>query len=184
MFLIYLFIIIVIACLLFVFITYYLLKSSENKITTAFNEMDVYLKKRWDLIPSLVEIVKGHAINELATLENVLRLRNGIYEKINISDKLIINENLTPNLNILLSLNTKYPNLNSVPEFANLKSTFNSLEASLIKERGKYNAAIASYNKLITNPPTKIIADLFLFKTKKTFEQSISEEGVNLNETN
>ena len=81
-------ILVVILFLIYIFITYNKFVSLDNKVKEAFSTMDVYLKKRWDLIPNIVDTVKGYADYEKETLENVVSLRSGVYDNMSYEDKL------------------------------------------------------------------------------------------------
>ena len=85
----------VIVIILYVFITYNKLVKYNNYVKEAFSTMDVYLKKRWDLIPNLVEVVKGYAKYEKETIEKITSLRTNNYENMSIDKKIDINEQLT-----------------------------------------------------------------------------------------
>ena len=85
--------------------------SMRNKVEEAFATMDVYLKKRWDLIPNIVETVKGYAKHEKETLESVVQLRNSAYDKMSQNDKMVTNGQVTGALSKLMALSESYPDL-------------------------------------------------------------------------
>src|SRR5574344_130855 len=83
----------------------------NNIVKEAFSTMDVYLKKRWDLIPNIVETVKGYAKHEKDTLEEVVKLRNSAYDKMSDDDKIKQNEKLTKGISKIMALVESYPDL-------------------------------------------------------------------------
>ena len=95
---VYIIIGIIILILLYVLVTYNGLIKSKNLVKEAFSTMDVYLKKRWDLIPNLVEVVKGYASYEKETIEKITSLRANAYETMSMDKKINVNEQLTQDL--------------------------------------------------------------------------------------
>ena len=91
---IYIIIAVVLLILLYIFVLYNSFIKLNNKVKEAFSTMDVYLKKRWDLIPNIVKVVKEYAKYEKETLESVIKLRNKIYDSMTDEDKIKTNENL------------------------------------------------------------------------------------------
>ncbi|HIS91229.1 MAG TPA: LemA family protein, partial [Candidatus Faecisoma merdavium] len=86
--------IILVICLVYYFITYNNLVRLNNKVKESFATMDVYLKKRWDLIPNIVETVKGYAKHEKDTLKDIVTVRNGDYDKLSQDEKIKTNEQI------------------------------------------------------------------------------------------
>ena len=89
----------------------------KNNCEEAFATMDVYLKKRWDLIPNIVETVKGYAKHEKNTLEEIIKLRNSSYDKMNTNDKIGVNNKLAQGINRLMAIAESYPELKSNENF-------------------------------------------------------------------
>ena len=102
----YIIIAIVVIILLFAFTTYNTFVKLNNKVEEAFSTMDVYLKKRWDLIPNIVETVKGYAEHEKKTLSEIINLRNNSYDKLNTNDKVDINNKLSQGITKLMAAST------------------------------------------------------------------------------
>ena len=100
----YIIIAVVVVLLLLVFTTYNSFVKLNNKVEEAFSTMDVYLKKRWDLIPNIVETVKGYAKHEKSTLEEVINLRNSSYDKMNTNDKVEVNNKLSQGISKLMAI--------------------------------------------------------------------------------
>ena len=147
----------------------------RNKVEEAFSTMDVYLVKRYDLIPNLVETVKGYAKHESGTLEAVIAARNAAQSSGTIEDK-IANENvLTGTLSKLFALTEAYPDLKANTGFLDLQAQLKSLEEDVANARKYYNGAVRQYNTQIQVFPTNILAGMFKFTKKPLFE--VEEES-------
>jgi LemA protein len=142
----------------------------RNKVEEAFSTMDVYLVKRYDLIPNLVETVKGYASHEKDTLDAVIRARNAAQSSGTIDEK-IANENvLAGTLGRLFALTEAYPDLKANANFMDLQGQLKSLEEDVANARKYYNGAVRQYNTQIQVFPTNILAGLFKFTKKPLFE--------------
>ncbi len=131
----YLWIIIVVAVvviiLLWLVASYNGFVKLRNTVKEAFSTMDVYLKKRWDLIPNLVETVKGYAAHEKETLEGVTALRNSAYDKMTPDEKIATNQELSGVLSRLLMLSENYPDLKANQNFMELSGQLQKLRKTL-----------------------------------------------------
>jgi LemA protein len=142
----------------------------RNKVEEAFSTMDVYLVKRYDLIPNLVETVKGYATHEKSTFEAVIKARNAAQSSGSIDEK-IANENvLAGTLGKLFALAEAYPDLKANANFMDLQGQLKSLEEDVANARKYYNGAVRQYNTQIQVFPTNILAGLFKFTKKPLFE--------------
>lgn len=142
----------------------------KNKVEEAFSTMDVYLVKRYDLIPNLVETVKGYAKHESSTFEAVIKARNAAQSSGTIDEK-IANENvLAGTLGKLFALAEAYPDLKANANFMDLQGQLKSLEEDVANARKYYNGAVRQYNTQIEVFPTNILAGLFKFTRKPLFE--------------
>ncbi len=142
----------------------------RNKVEEAFSTMDVYLVKRYDLIPNLVETVKGYAKHEKETLDAVIKARNAAQSSGTIDEK-IANENvLAGTLGRLFALTEAYPDLKANANFMDLQGQLKSLEEDVANARKYYNGAVRQYNTQIQVFPTNILAGLFKFTKKPLFE--------------
>ena len=139
MILLYGFIVILFVILLYVLATYNSLVSINNVVKEAFSTMDVYLKKRWDLVPNLVESVKGYVNYENETLTKITELRAGSYEQMNIGKKININEELTKGIETLLAVSENYPELKSSENFMQLSNELTKVEDDIANSRKYYN---------------------------------------------
>ena len=142
----------------------------KNKVEEAFSTMDVYLVKRYDLIPNLVETVKGYAKHESGTLEAVIAARNAAKSSGTVDEK-IANENvLAGTLGKLFALTEAYPDLKANTNFLDLQAQLKSLEEDVANARKYYNGAVRQYNTQIQVFPTNILAGMFNFTKKPLFE--------------
>ena len=105
---------------IYAFATYNSLVKSNNYVKEAFSTMDVYLKKRWDLIPNLVEIVKGYANHEKETIEKITELRASSYGSMSTDKKINVNEQLTQDLVKIMAISENYPDLKASQNFIEL----------------------------------------------------------------
>ncbi|MGN1372262.1 MAG: LemA family protein [Candidatus Coprovivens sp.] len=174
---VYIIIVVVIIILLLLFTTYNSFINLNNKVEEAFSTMDIYLKKRWDLIPNLVEIVKEYAKYEKNTLEEVINLRNSSYEKKNINDKVEINNILSNDINKLMILAEAYPNLKANESFKDLSKQLTKIEEDIANARKYYNGTVRIFNNKVKMFPSNIIASIFGYKEKNMFEIKENERS-------
>lgn len=167
----------IIVGLLVVYVIYTLNKiiKANNKVKEAFSTMDVYLKKRWDLIPNIVSTTKAYTKYESETLEGIVKERNN-YAKLSMNDKLNSNEQISSNLNKLLALAESYPELKASENFLDLSTQLTAVEDEIAHSRKYYNASVREYNNRIEMIPSNIIAAIFGFKTKNMFEATTEEK--------
>lgn len=147
----------------------------RNQADEAFSTMDVYLKKRYDLIPNLVETVKHYAIHEKETLERVIGARNMAMGS-QTMDERVQNENmLSGTLKTLFAVSENYPNLKADTSFLNLQNQLSSLENEISQARKYYNGAVRALNTKIEMFPSNIVANITGFKKYPFFEAVESE---------
>ena len=173
----YIIIAIVVILLLLVFSTYNNFVKLNNKVEEAFSTMDIYLKKRWDLIPNIVETVKGYAKHEKDTLNEIINLRNNSYDKMNINDKVDVNSKLSQEINKLMVIAEAYPDLKTNENFKDLSNQLTKVEEDIANARKYYNGTVRSFNDKVQMFPSNIIAGIFGYKVKKMFEVSENERG-------
>ena len=167
---------ILIIILICFFVTYNSLIKLSNKVKEAFSTMDVYLKKRWDLIPNLVETVKGYARHEKDTLEEITLLRNKSYDDISDDDKIKDNEKISKSINRIMLLAESYPELKASDNFKNLSNELSKVEEDIANSRKYYNGTVRLYNNKVEMFPSNIIAKIFKYESKKMFEASLDEK--------
>ena len=178
----YIIIALVVVLLLLVFTTYNSFVKLNNKVEEAFSTMDVYLKKRWDLIPNIVETVKGYAKHEKSTLEEVINLRNSSYDKMNTNDKVEANNKLSQGISKLMAIAEAYPELKANENFKDLSNQLVKVEDDIANARKYYNGTVRIYNNKVQMFPSNIVAGIFGYKEKNMFEANENErENVKVN---
>lgn len=167
---------IIILIIIYAFILYNNFISLDNKVKEAFSTMDVYLKKRWDLIPNLVETVKGYAKYEEETLTRVTKLRNNVYNKMTNDEKIINNEELSSDVSKIMALKEAYPELKANENFIDLSNKLTKIEDDIANARKYYNGTVRIYNNKVQMFPNNIFAKIFNYKTKRMFEASLEDK--------
>ncbi len=172
---IYIIIGIVVLLIIYIIALYNSFVQLNNKVDEAFSTMDVYLKKRWDLIPNIVETVKGYAKHEKETLEKVISLRNSAYENMSDEEKIKANEQLTSGINKIMALAEAYPDLKANENFKDLSNQLTKVEEDIANSRKYYNGVVRIYNDKVKMFPSNIFAGLFGYKAKEMFETAAAE---------
>ncbi len=137
---------------------------------SAWSDIDVQLKRRHDLIPNLVETVKGYAAHEKGTFENVARYRSAAMAATSTEDRAQAEGALTQALRGLLAVAEAYPQLQASQQFQSLQNSLSEIETALQNARRYYNAVVRDLNTRIQSFPTNIIAGMFNFKERQFFE--------------
>ena len=173
----WLYIIMAIVVIMFiaVLVTFNSFVKLNNKVKEAFSTMDVYLKKRWDLIPNLVETVKGYAKHERNTLEKIIELRLKSYDNMSNDEKLKTNEQLSKGITKIMAVAESYPELKANENFKDLSNQLIKVEDDIANSRKYYNGTVRIYNNKVEMFPSNIIAKIFGYKTKNMFEASETE---------
>ena len=166
---------VIIIIIIYALVQYNSFVKLNNKVREAFSTMDVYLKKRWDLIPNIVETVKGYAKHEKDTLKEVIELRNGVYDKMSDDEKIKTNEQLSNNINRMMALAESYPELKASDNFKDLSKQLTKVEDDIANSRKYYNGVVRIYNNKVEMFPSNVFACIFRFKTKPMFEASANE---------
>lgn len=169
-----------VALLLIILIAY--IPSSYNKLVAfsvrvdnGWSQVDVQLKKRYDLIPNLVETVKGYASHEKSTLENVVKWRNTAVSASTPADAMKANGELTGALSRLLVTVEQYPDLKANQSFLSLQGELSDIENKIAMSRQFYNDTVMKYNEYLLKFPSNIIAGMFHFEKRPYFE--VEEEA-------
>ncbi|RKY24558.1 MAG: LemA family protein [Planctomycetota bacterium] len=136
----------------------------------AWSQIDVQLKRRYDLIPNLVETVKGYAAHESETLENVIKARNAAISAEGVAAQAGAENMLTGALGKLLALSESYPNLKANENFAQLQEELTSTENKISFARQYFNKSVAIFNIAIQKFPNNIVAGMFNFAKREMFE--------------
>jgi LemA protein len=136
----------------------------------AWSDIDVQLKRRWDLIPNLVETVKGYASHEKETLEAVIKARNIAMAAQGPEARAAAENMLTGTLKTLFAVAEQYPQLRAIESFTQLQSTLSEIEDYIQNARRFYNAVVRDLNTKIAMFPSNIIANIFNFEPREFFE--------------
>ncbi|HAK45647.1 MAG TPA: hypothetical protein DCO79_06980 [Spirochaeta sp.] len=149
----------------------------RNKAEEAFATMDAYLKKRWDLIPNLVETVKGYATHEKETLEAVINARNMAMGSNGMAELQAGENALAAGLKSLFALSEAYPDLKANENFINLQNQLQTVENDILQARKYYNAVVKSFNTRRELFPQSIVAGMMNLEKKEYFEIEDAERG-------
>src|SRR5258707_471248 len=137
---------------------------------SAWSDIDVQLKRRHDLIPNLVETVKGYATHEKGTFENIAKFRSQAMQASSPGDKAQAENQLSGALKSLLAVAENYPELKASEQFTRLQGSLNSIEDNIQNARRYYNAVVRDFNIRVQSFPTNILAGMFGFHTRQFFE--------------
>ena len=165
---------IVVVLLLYVILTYNGLVTLRNRVKEAWSDIDVQLKRRYDLIPNLVEVVKGYASHEKETLERVITARNVAMSANGAKEKGEAENVLSGALKNLFALSENYPDLKASTNFLELQKELTDTENKIQAARRFYNGNVKDFNTKIEMFPANIIANMFNFKANDFF--SIADE--------
>ena len=151
----------------------------KNRVKNAWAQIDVQLKRRCDLIPNLIETVKGYAVHESATLENVVKARQqAINVGDNVKNRAEAENALSGTLKSLFAVAENYPDLKANQNFMQLQEELTSTENKISFARQFYNDAVMAYNNKKEMFPTNIIAGVFNFENRDFFEIAEAEKAV------
>lgn len=165
---------IVVVLLLYIILTYNGLVTLRNRVKEAWSDIDVQLKRRYDLIPNLVEVVKGYASHEKETLERVITARNVAMSANGAKEKGEAENVLSGALKNLFALSENYPDLKASTNFLELQRELSDTENKIQAARRFYNGNVKDFNTKIEMFPTNIVANMFNFKANDFF--SIADE--------
>jgi LemA protein len=146
------------------------LVSLRNNVRNAWSQIDVQLKRRHDLIPNLVETVKGYAGHERETLENVIRARSQAVSAQGVAQQAQAEQGLSSALGRLMVVVEQYPDLKANANFLSLQEELTSTENKISFSRQNYNDQVMTYNTATESVPSNIIAGMFQFKPAEFFE--------------
>ena len=142
---------------------------------SAWSGIDVQLKRRHDLIPNLVETVKGYAAHEKGTFENIAKFRSMAMQATGPVDKAAAENQLTGALKSLFAVAENYPQLQASQEFTQLQNSLSEIEDAIQNSRRYYNAVVRDLNTKIQSFPTNILAGMFGFQQKQFFEAAAAD---------
>lgn len=169
-------ILIIIFLVIYIASVYNKLVRERNKVKDQWSQIDVQLKRRVDLIPNLVETVKGYAKHEKDTFKEVVEARNKFNSAGSVQDEINANNQITQALNKLFALSEAYPELKANENFLSLQSDLRDVEEKISYARQFYNDTVLSYNNAVQLFPSNIVANLFGFNVMDFFKLDSEEE--------
>ncbi len=166
---------IVVIIALWIMSTYNTLVGLKNRVKDQWAQIDVQLKRRFDLIPNLVETIKGYTKHESETLENVIKARNTYLSATTPEGQMEADGELTKAVSKLFALTESYPDLKANTNFQQLQSELQETENKIASARQFYNDTVLKYNNKVSMVPSNIVASLFHFDKEKFFEANKEE---------
>lgn len=171
--------IVIIAFLIFTVVHMYnRLVSLRNRVKNSYAQIDVQLKRRNDLIPNLVETVKGYAAHEKGVLEEVTKARSNVMNASNVKEASDANNQLTGALKTLFAVAENYPDLKANSNFQQLQEQLSETEDKISYSRQFYNDTVLMYNNACQQFPSNMLAKLFGFKEEAFFEADVASREV------
>lgn len=175
----YMIIAVVILLVLWLIGTYNKLVGLRNRVRNQWSQVDVQLKRRFDLIPNLVETVKGYAAHERETLEAVMAARTRAAGAVSVAEAASANNELTGALSRLMVVSENYPELKANTNFVELQRTLADTENKISHARQFYNDTVMKYQNKREMFPTNLVAGMFGFKEEEYFKaDEVSRENV------
>jgi LemA protein len=169
------FLIIVVVIILWVIAMYNGLVVLRNRIENAWSQIDVQLKRRTDLVPNLVETVKGYAAHERGVFERVTQARSALMNAQGVKDQAEANNMLTGALKTLFAVAENYPDLKANQNFLMLQEELSGIEGKIAYARQFYNDSVLKYDNKREKFPSNIIANMFGFKEREYFATEEAE---------
>jgi LemA protein len=142
----------------------------RNRGENAWAQVDVQLRRRYDLIPNLVETVKGYASHERATFEEVTRARTAAQQAQTVQEQAQAENMLTQAIGRLFAIAEAYPQLRATENFQQLQAQLEETESKIAVSRQVYNDAVLTYDTALESVPTNIVAGMFNFEERQYFE--------------
>ncbi len=152
----------------------------RNKVEEAFSTMDVYLKKRYDLIPNLVETIKGYTKHESETLEKVVAARNMAVSAKGMDDRIASDKQLQTMMGSFFAIAESYPDLKADMHYGELMTQLQGIEKEIANARKYYNAVVMKFNNAVEVFPGNLLAGIFHFTRKPLYEITDSAERENV----
>jgi LemA protein len=142
----------------------------RNRAENAWAQVDVQLRRRYDLIPNLVETVKGYASHERATFEEVTKARTAAQQAQTVGEQAQAENLLTQAIGRLFAVAEAYPELRATENFQQLQAQLEETESKIAVSRQVYNDAVLTYDNALETVPTNIVGSLFSFQPREYFE--------------
>lgn len=160
---------IVVVIAIVIIVIYNNLVTLRQRVQNAWSQIDVQLQRRFDLIPNLVETVKGYMTHEKETLTKVTDLRSAWSKAQSVEDKLNLENELSGTLKTIMAVAENYPNLKADQSFNNLQNELSDTEDKISYSRQFYNDTVTIYNTKLETFPSNLIASIFGFKASTLF---------------
>ena len=160
---------IVVVIAIVIIVIYNNLVTLRQRVQNAWSQIDVQLQRRFDLIPNLVETVKGYMTHEKETLTKVTDLRSAWSNAQSVEDKLNLENELSSTLKTIMAVAENYPNLKADQSFNNLQNELSDTEDKISYSRQFYNDTVTIYNTKLETFPSNLIASIFGFKASTLF---------------
>ena len=171
---------IIVVLLLLIASSYNTLVGLRQKVKNAWSQIDVQLQRRFDLIPNLVESVKGYMNHESDVLTKVTELRSSWSNAKTVSEKAELDNQLSNTLKTIMAVSESYPDLKANQNFLDLQAELKNTEDKISYSRQFYNDTVTSYNTKIEQFPSNIIASMFHFTAETLFEVDNNEARKNV----
>lgn len=166
--------------IVFVIVVYNRMINARNKVEQAFANIDVFLKKRYDLIPNLVNTVKGYVKHENDTFSQITTLRGEAVNTNNMNHVIEANNKISGSLRNMLALTENYPTLKADKHFLSLQNSLNDIEKHISETRIIYNDQANIYNTKLETFPNNLIAAMFKFEKSSLFVIADPKERENV----
>ena len=176
----YIIIALVVIILIWAVATYNKLISLRMKVKEGLSTIDVFLKKRYDLIPNLVETVKGYATHESETFEKITKLRTSWASAGTVAEKAELDNQLSGALKTIMAVSENYPDLKANQNFSELSEELRNTENKISFSRQFYNDSVTMYNQKLQLFPSNIIANMFNFQPRELFAAESAEARKNV----
>ena len=167
----------VVLLLVWVIVTYNRLVTERLKVKTQWSQIDVVLKQRFDLIPNLMETVKGYAAHEKEVLQSVTDARSRYLAAADTEGQMKAGTELSGVMSRLMAVAESYPELKANQNFLHLQQQLFAMEEKLANYRQFYNDTVLRYNRLLETVPTNLIAKMFRFKKEEFFKVEEAEKA-------
>ena len=153
---------------------------ARQKVRNAWSQIDVQLQRRFDLIPNLVESVKGYMTHEKEVLSKVTELRTSWANASSVGEKAKLDNELSGALKTIMAVSENYPDLKANQNFSELQEELRATENKISFSRQFYNDSVTAYNTKLEVVPTNIIANIFNFKPEELFKAESDEARKNV----
>ena len=171
---------IIVLLIIIVIALYNGLVNARQKVENAWSQIDVQLQRRFDLIPNLIETVKGYMEHEKTVLAKVTELRNAWADASTVGEKANLDNQLSETLKSIMAVSENYPDLKASQNFSELQEELRNTENKISFSRQFYNDSVTIYNTKLEVVPTNIIASMFKFEPKELFEVENEEIRKNI----